>query len=127
MTNKWMWWLLPLLAVVVWWLGYAGDANGVWPWRHEMLLLTGLLGACRKLRVLLHLSVVVGFQLRARRRAACSEPVSTKTLCDICVRKALLTGLVYGLNKLFWRVLWAGSANGHATTALLVQFVLQIG
>ncbi|MGE6080391.1 ferric reductase-like transmembrane domain-containing protein, partial [Aeromonas veronii] len=44
MTNKWMWWLLPLLAVGVWWLGYAGDANGVWPWRHEMLLLTGLLG-----------------------------------------------------------------------------------
>lgn len=44
MTDKRVWWLLPLLAVGVWWLGYAGDANGVWPWRHEMLLLTGLLG-----------------------------------------------------------------------------------
>ena len=42
-----VWWLLPLLVVGVWWLGYAGDANGVWPWRHEMLLLTGLLVATK--------------------------------------------------------------------------------
>jgi predicted ferric reductase len=44
MTSKRVWWLLPLLAALIWWAGYAGDANGVWPWRHEMLLLTGLLG-----------------------------------------------------------------------------------
>jgi predicted ferric reductase len=44
MTDKRVLWGLPVLATVIWWAGYAGDANGVWPWRHEMLLLTGLLG-----------------------------------------------------------------------------------
>ena len=44
MVTKRALWLLPVLATVIWWAGYAGDANGVWPWRHEMLLLTGLLG-----------------------------------------------------------------------------------
>ncbi|MGV2703897.1 UNVERIFIED_CONTAM: ferric reductase-like transmembrane domain-containing protein [Aeromonas salmonicida] len=44
MVTKRALWLLPVLAALIWWVGYAGDANGVWPWRHEMLLLTGLLG-----------------------------------------------------------------------------------
>lgn len=44
MVTKRALWLLPVLAALIWWAGYAGDANGVWPWRHEMLLLTGLLG-----------------------------------------------------------------------------------
>ncbi|MDM5065912.1 ferric reductase-like transmembrane domain-containing protein [Aeromonas salmonicida] len=44
MVTKRALWLLPVLATLIWWAGYAGDANGVWPWRHEMLLLTGLLG-----------------------------------------------------------------------------------
>ncbi len=44
MTGKQMLWGWPLLAVAIWWLGYGGDAGNFWPWRHEMLLLTGLLG-----------------------------------------------------------------------------------
>ncbi|WP_429179405.1 ferredoxin reductase family protein [Aeromonas salmonicida] len=44
MVTKRALWLLPVLAALIWWAGYAGDANGIWPWRHEMLLLTGLLG-----------------------------------------------------------------------------------
>ncbi|WP_429182144.1 ferredoxin reductase family protein [Aeromonas salmonicida] len=44
MVTKRALWQLPVLAALIWWAGYAGDANGVWPWRHEMLLLTGLLG-----------------------------------------------------------------------------------
>ena len=44
MTDKRMWWGWLLLAVAIWWGGYSGDAGSFWPWRHEMLLLTGLLG-----------------------------------------------------------------------------------
>lgn len=44
MVTKRALWLLPVLAALIWWAGYAGDTNGIWPWRHEMLLLTGLLG-----------------------------------------------------------------------------------
>ena len=37
-------WTLPLTLTLIWLLGLTQWPTGLWPWRHELLILTGLLG-----------------------------------------------------------------------------------
>ena len=37
-------WALPLALTLIWLLGMTQWPAGLWPWRHELLILTGLIG-----------------------------------------------------------------------------------